>query len=300
MKHCYTLLLLIWCSLASAQTDFRFADSTAQWNVLESEYYFFGGGGQFTFSYLVGNDSVVNGYSYQSILCMSGSGLFLYQDSIMLIRRDSLGRVYRRFHSDTSDMLIYDFSKGKGDTVVLLVPQLVYFGGLVCSVDSTDSIVIGHSRKRMFITYSGSGWNSDVWIEGIGSTKSIWISPGWERGAVDGPSYSLLCFSESNILRYQADGFNTCFVDTSWSSVENASVLPTKVYFTGESILVELESAGLGMCFSLYDLTGRILLQKQLTEQTARVDVSNIARGVYVYSIQSAGQKIKTGKLMME
>src|SRR5688572_7461658 len=133
-------VLLLACIFLSfkgfSQTNFRFADSTAQWNVL---YTSTGGttapGTKQTIVYTVQKDTVISGKSYQRI-------------DDRFTRRDSTGVVYQISNLDTNEYVLYDFSKQGGDSIRNMGFLCCE---ILCVVDSVDSVFIGHNRKRMFV-----------------------------------------------------------------------------------------------------------------------------------------------------
>ncbi|HLS30485.1 MAG TPA: T9SS type A sorting domain-containing protein [Flavobacteriaceae bacterium] len=48
----------------------------------------------------------------------------------------------------------------------------------------------------------------------------------------------------------------------------------------------------------IYDLSGKVLLNKEVDEATKQVNVSQLAEGVYLYQLSQDGQELKTGKLV--
>lgn len=132
-------------NFASAQTNFRFADSTAQWNVVVQDSSDF-----MTNIYIVATDTLLNGANYQVIRKLGSSFTTFF-------RQDSSGRVFQKNYAyyDTSEVLVYDFSKTVGDTV----KHLIFADGIAMDavIDSVDSVYIGKWRKQMFVTYLQSG-----------------------------------------------------------------------------------------------------------------------------------------------
>lgn len=293
MKHGFTLLLLTTCLVASAQTSFRFADSTAQWNLLTNEnpmwcqcvsYY--------TTAYTIQKDTVISGKDYQKV----GDKYF--------VRQDTAQKVFCRKAEDTAEAVIYDFAKIKGDTFYVSNP--LFTQPVFCSVDSVDTVVLGGiSRKRLFVNYNNIVAPVDEWIYGIGSLHSHFLNPGVDRTIVDGEWYKLLCFSEKGSQVYQAPFYNSCNEDTLYflgindvTSAQNVSVFPNPA--TSGVLTVINENENLGVFFTIYDVTGRLIFQKELNERATSVEVNGITRGVYLYSVQTNGRAVKNGKLIIE
>jgi len=52
--------------------------------------------------------------------------------------------------------------------------------------------------------------------------------------------------------------------------------------------------------FQLFDITGRMVLQKPLTEITNRIELNGVSKGMYLYNVFTEGEKAGTGKLIIE
>jgi len=50
----------------------------------------------------------------------------------------------------------------------------------------------------------------------------------------------------------------------------------------------------------VYDITGRQVLQKVISETREDIPVSNLTRGIYIVVIYSNKEKLFTGKLLIE
>lgn len=311
MKHCYTLLLLMWCSLAGAQTDFRFADSTAQWSVLSAQWCMNTPCASFsTGVYSAPNDTIINQLWYQQI--------YGFNSPVCYLRKDSVEKVYGRYKSDSVEFLLYDFGWQVGDSITLgnALGRTWPYSVVDCRLDSIDTVDMGGLRRRFYVSYRIPQWNSgwsferDIWIEGIGSLGTHFLSPGLDPQSLDGQKEDLLCFFEKDSLLYHdfmssyfTDDTLSCFLNFDWVGVNdigdaggNLNVL----YYRPYCIVKYSKPIENSTQLSLYDLTGRLILQKELTEQTTRIDLGDMAQGVYVYSIQYDKRKVKAGKLVIE
>lgn len=284
MKHLFTLLLVAVTVQLFSQPNFRFADSTAVWNELET---------QWGWSYSINNhefkavgDTLVGGHQYQVVKETGGS----YK---VLLRTDSLQRVYRFASNDTAELLIYDFSQLTGNTFMIQGTwQNTY-----ARVDSVNTIQLDRPRKRMYLSTGSSlnsYWSSDIWVEGIGSLITNLWSPGIGEQALDGPEFTLLCFSEKGSQVYQNSFYNTCV----YTSVTEVPVNPVSVTYNNRTITIGSGADLSATSFSLYDLNGRLLLQKTLTGTSSIISAAGISSGMYLYTITGTGGKIYSGKLV--
>ena len=205
MKHIIPLILFLLISIAGAAQSHRFADSTAQWYMGRTDNAIFCNGcySYSTEHFTITGDTIVNSRTYQKLGTISTPVLL----------RDSAHRVYRYY--DDREVIVYDFNYAAGDTFSL--GNL--FGNasmnVFCNVDSVDTVHLLYPRKRMFLTYNNQSFFQDIWIEGIGSLHSNFLSPGLEQMAFDMPSYHTHCFYEDDSLLVHADSVNlACDFDT--------------------------------------------------------------------------------------
>lgn len=291
----YLLLLAIsvFTSSLFAQTNFRFADSTAQWNVLSHyswpPYYN-------TLTYKINGDTLLGTTYYQKIELDGSLSNF--------IRQDSLRRVFYRRVSDTVDFLIYDFGKNPGDTFSVksqwgfMNPNGVRF--YVCAV---DTMYWGRPRKRMILGLSSiNGCNQQNYlaVEGIGMIRANFLYPDLEHYLFDGEHYQLLCFSENNNLLYHDTTYSSC--TAVWNGIDDIKItIAISPNPTTNSITIQSENNLPPQTnFQLYDITGRMVLQKQLTGKETTVPLNEISKGLYVYTVTSKEKKLGSGKLVVQ
>jgi hypothetical protein len=80
-------------------------------------------------------------------------------------------------------------------------------------------------------------------------------------------------------------------------NISNANIA---AIVTANGILVKQDKFSENSSITLYDLTGRALLNKMLTNNIETIPVSEISAGIYLYSIKSKDIIIKTGKLFIQ
>ncbi len=301
MNKYFYLLALLSCQSISAQTDFHFADSTAQWNVIARYnngvipvYYV-------ASIYHVTGDTVIGGAKYQNI-----DGNYF--------RRDSFQRIYVRsrdtFPGDTGEYFIYDFGKNKGDTISGM--GTAWCGAILCVVDSVDSVLIGHYRKRMYVTWIPHNFskNQDVWIDGIGSVLDNFLAVPNTCASWEITYFELLCYFEQGQLLFHNNGSYSNFDcnhgvgldDNIYKSIKaTISPNPTTNHLTISLTAPANQSSTFqSLTFNLLDLTGKTIQQQNLTQQINHVDLINTSRGIYFYNIVSPNGKRQSGKLVIE
>ena len=302
MKKFLPILFILLSSQVFAQTNFRFADSTAQWNVLKTQYYFAPIIDWSTEIFAVGADTTIGSHSYQ-IIQYNSAITPLETNGRYYIRKDTTNKVFGRINRDSLEYLVYDFGKQPGDTFSIGF-QNNWSQAINIKVDSVSSVFWGHSRKVMYVTVSSIGIVNDIFVEGIGSLHSFFLYPGIDYSFFDGPGYNLLCYSENSITVYHDSLFNTCVFDSTWAGISELntyhfSVLPNPV---AENFITIQSGTNFptSTTFQLFDITGRMVLQKPLSDKVSRIELSEISKGMYLYNITSLQKKIGSGKLAVQ
>jgi hypothetical protein len=297
VKKLYLLLFSFAFLFTKAQSDFRFADSTAQWGVLETQYPFWCPCYNWTTHHFsVVKDTLINGLNYQLVRENSLHDKF--------IRKDSTGEVFYRNRYDPAEFKIYDFGKVAGDTFRMNSEYSAAFGPVLMYVCSTDTVNFDKPRKRMYLSpFDMAGCNSphNIAIEGIGMLNAHLFYPELENYIIDGPVYSLLCFSENGSLVYHDVNYQSCSIDSVvWLGFNETTQTTVTVRYEFSNKVVVVNGSSTISKFSLYDLTGRLLLQQELTEQPTRIDLNTFAKGVYLYGVSSDKLPLKSGRLFIE
>lgn len=86
--------------------------------------------------------------------------------------------------------------------------------------------------------------------------------------------------------------------NTSPNAVEEAHAPAFSVFSTGLLLVVRDELFTLPRTLTLFDASGRIVLQQLLVQSYSETDLSALAEGIYYYSISSQTQILQTGKVL--
>lgn len=294
MNSPFTFLFALLTFYCSAQTNFQFSDSSAQWNLL-----------------VAGNSMWCTCYSYNTevytVVGIENRNGVDYQklSDGSLLRKDSVGRVFCMDKYDTiHERLIYDFSKLKGDTFSLTNIWGNTGLDVRCKVDSVDSVYLGTTwRKRMYITYNGYSYFPDAWIDGIGSTKSHFLKPGIDFTLVDGDSYSMLCFFEKGSNLYHNPVDSSCLLDTiiylslpKFSNDLKLNIYPNPI--VGNSFTIQVESNEFnGAVLQWTDLTGRLIFSRLIESKHQTIETPNLASGMYNCTIYVGEKRVARKKI---
>jgi hypothetical protein len=293
------ILLVAICSFvlsANAQTDFRFADSTAQWNICVSDY-LEGPSGTWASvnisNFYVLKDTFFNNHDYQKLIQKSISEVFM--------RRDTMGKVFTYNKYLQKDVITYDFGANKGDTITLgSIWGNPAVDSLMTRVDSVSIYTSGGvSRKQLHLSVIGVSvifGKTDIWIEGIGSLYSNLFNPlATERQFIPGIEFYLMNYTDNN---YTDTFANSCF---NTASIAEQSSIPFYVYPNPTSLTLFLKTENYkNQKVRLFDVVGREIFSTIIQDYETQIDVSQWQRGVYFYSIAKEGMSQQNGKIVLE
>jgi hypothetical protein len=257
--------------------------------------------------YAVNGDTTINNVGYKKYFVCNFCVNILPTTLYGFLREDTLTKKVFGFTTDTtSEQLLYDFSLNVGDTTSVFSFMWGTYGYAFVKVSAIDSILIlGQYRKRLAIVDLGGNSNSypEFWIEGIGSTFGLFKSgitghPPNSWGGLGVPQ--LVCFQQNDSLLYHNQNFSGCYPNQ-WlgnrSSLKDKTIqifpnpVNDKIYFanlTTNSIV------------SIYNSLGQMQETNSKLNNNG-IDISNLAKGFYTYSITDHQQNIMAiGKFIKE
>lgn len=94
-------------------------------------------------------------------------------------------------------------------------------------------------------------------------------------------------------------GVEAIFRDT-YLGVDENVLSQIKIYPNPVKDFLHIENLLSKTYLEIYDLNGRLLLEKTLTDSSEAVEVNFLSQGIYVYKIMDENQNSKTGKLIKE
>jgi len=305
MKAFLLIYLLLFITNASGQNSPVFPDSNAIWR---------------NYSWLTGHspghtETQINDYEYMldgdTVLVNHYSKLYSKgwrhnlnssfssqtHDSVFYcqydgaIRTDSLKHVYWLSKYDSLERLLYDFNLSSGDTLPLTYSYPTYQININI-VRSTDSLLIGNQYKKRFNICTTVD-TSVVFslIEGVGSTNGLFSTMILQQGIEHGEN--LICFYLNGILSYSTNNTSysptqqICKLFTCINPSERISIFPNPA---NSYLNIKLQDYVLNenVVATIFDETGRLLIQEKMTEQVLRINISGLSSGFYI--IQLADQ----------
>ena len=212
MKTIITSVLLLITSLTYSQSNYQIADSTKEWNTVNTGL----NPGSIiecrgTTTNFFGGDTLVNGFNYLIVLETNDTSQS-EPVNVGLLREDTATKqVFFKMGEDEG--LIYDFNINVGDTIYI---DNYYIGSpnirLCC--DSTDTVNIdGYNKRRFYFNYFPSqGLYDEIWTENIGSNHGLLFN-GYLAAGLSGGGHLLSCCSKNDTLIYFDSTFQSCYVE---------------------------------------------------------------------------------------
>lgn len=292
---------------ANAQTYQPFPTSSATWEVARCWYFYQPGWyDKYTFT-MDGTDTLNNGESFKKIYVINHHLPGTVHDTIYPTEffgglRESNKQIfiYQVWAStDTSVQLVYDFNNTNiGDTIYTNVlsgnPNL--FGHLVAD---TDSVLVGTQfHKRLLLQDIYNSYNTEYWIEGIGSSWGLPFSSFW---SITDNSYDLSCFYKNQELKYQnpAPTYGFCQTPHPTITCEIVSSIASEQDLKGDLFSMYPNPASnevtlsvndpyfTDMSLNIYDITGVLVRSITLDHRQLQVNVRDLKSGVYIVILKS-------------
>lgn len=276
---------------ATAQSH-RFAEVGAQWGIMYNSYW----SGLHPKTITATCDTVINDKYYQRI------------GEDYVLRKEGDKVFSRRINIDT-ELVIYDFSLGIGDT---LFRRRSFADGLISNdtfafvVDSVAWADIGYMRRVQrvkFFFFDKDMWRyggKDVWVEGVGSLNNEFFLPMYTYSFSD-MYMRLNCFYEHGEQLYTGWWPDSCSFEPNEIECPDNSLSATLYPNpTADVLNLKFSAPPLNNTYiAIYDCIGRIVMQRELRGIENSFSLAHLASGVYNYSIVNGRQKIQSGKVVV-
>jgi hypothetical protein len=294
------LTTLLIFNTANAQQYYPFPSDTASWNCLfwhqwsPQDIYLFNS------SYLLEGDTILNGVSYKKVYYSEPDNPNFIPEYIGGLRENDTREIYFfpfsqnlvspgpiSFPSDTSEHLLYSFNDLEAG---MILPINTSFTEI--SVVGIDSVLLGENyRKRYKIQQQGL-FDYDYWIEGIGSTKDLFIPFTYEFEW----QYFTLCFTDSTTYYINSpNGQDSCHY---WLPVGIDEINPAQEWFSPNPATSHITLSNPNTNIQLHNLQGQLILTSLPGEQ--QISLHGIKPGVYVVSVMERGELIGKEKIIKQ
>jgi Secretion system C-terminal sorting domain len=301
MKILFPFLLIFLPTFISAQLSFPTAATNPKWRVKISGIF----GSNSIGDYRLGGDTLIYGKHYEKILLSFSPNVDVKAlgfvrnvgKKVYIITYDYLGRL-------STEKLMYDFSLELGQTTYCAFN----FGDspidtTLCWANSIDSTVfMGVKRKRWHMTYSSivpfNPHHYFTWIEGIGTYEHPFLPI---PCLLDGCEIisSLLCFEESNMLKFLNSNYPSCGIPlTKVNDLINEDEVKLYPKLATHQITINNNNLN-NLTIKISNSLGQIFIAKALDVGTNSVDVSALASGIY-FALISDGYKRRVEKFVKQ
>jgi hypothetical protein len=238
-------------------------------------------------------DSVTSGNSYGKVY-RSNDSLQSHWFLEGFIRETDTGTVYYRDIEDVTESLLYDFGLEELDSIQAMAGENFYF--YVDSIRTRPFGIYYELRKHIYLSRNHR-YNSDIWIEGVGSIIGVLSDLSFHLTVGEGRG--LLCFTENDSLKYMPA--NNCFITGTYTFSEQIDhIEPIKVINNaGELIIKQNGPQHVKIHIRIFDLYGRQLFIREVSEMDIfSLNTSDLNTGIYIFLIQ-VGEFFTSGKFLI-
>ncbi|MBR5003653.1 MAG: T9SS type A sorting domain-containing protein, partial [Bacteroidaceae bacterium] len=174
------------------------------------------------------------------------------------------------------DFLVFDFGANTGDTVIL--KPLYENQERKIIIDSIETTTLNGKERNVY--YVDYGYDTDVWIEGIGPIHSFLFCEEIRWGS-SGYSYLHYYYDNSTQYIYPEDRE---VIDFSAVHTLQADARTLTLHRVGDALVAVFPTASAGEAITLYDATGRVVATQAVRPgaTTATIDVAALPAGVYI------------------
>ncbi|MDT8431289.1 MAG: T9SS type A sorting domain-containing protein, partial [Bacteroidales bacterium] len=212
------------------------------------------------------------------------------------IRETDTASVFFLPANEDKEILLMDFDVIVGDSIYLTECDTYI---RITSISYEPFGLYNETRKHIYFQSQTFGFE-DVWIEGVGSRLGILFNPG--HLCYIGETNNLVCFWENDSLKYHFSYFPSCFMTGVYSSNNLLNNdLSLEILNEIDAVIFNLNERVMGyLSFSLYDISGRMILNENVNDKTTlRVEKNSVDAGIYLYSIETRTGS-KCGKILIK
>ncbi len=241
---------------------------------------------------------------YKCRFCLGGVHAYLREDT-------SCGKIYRYYPNIDSEYVWCDMSLNVGDTFYLpIINDRLYLYPEQGTQLVVDSIAYINGEKIIYFPYIevSEMWRNEYlfrdktivklsFIEGIGSTYG---PMGYDPlGGGYGLSF-LLCVHINDSLEFIANANAGC--DINYVSIEEKNIPQyIRIHPNPTKGMIEIKSNNLNIKqIELFDIFGKLLMEKKANESTVTLDVSPYAKGMYLLRYTLSDDTQQTKKLIKD
>ena len=251
--------------------------------------------------YHLHGDTTINGVLYNTLFLEEGDTLNPQTTIVGGLREENKkiyyqGKDFLSFYQ-LDDILLYDFTKQTGDTIVH--SEYAPFRTVILDI---DSVFVGHKyRKRYKVDNNLFFHNPDYIIEGIGSVKNGLLGHVTAILECNDHYWEHVCYHENEKLLYLNPSYDNCYPDNFYTSMSNiAFKTKFEIYpnpFIDEITIINHSNQS-RLCVKGIDVNGRIIFYEPIDRQVNEIDLDS-KPGIYnLFIVNSHGDVLYTKRMI--
>lgn len=289
-KLLFILSLLIIIKTSNAQvTYFDYLDYTSEWRNYGEGWngvYFIE---EYATTYFDG-DTIINGSTYYKRYVYTNTNMYTYPTFNLYLTGPT-------FIREDNDKKFYEYSVSTNLETVFFDNQIVIASilgdpypefGSNCTISLIDTMYLGTRPLKQIrgLNYTPSGQ-----LEGVGTVGAS-CALGIEGGV------NLVCYTKSG-QNIQFNSMNCNLfptpIRTSFATAipEKLNISEYKIYPNPNNGTFNIELTNFeNSTFQIYSISGQLILQKSITQNTTQVDLSDHPKGMYFIKVETGNETI--------
>ena len=281
MKKYFTVFLSIFLFITISQTQaqqyFPFPNEEASWHCLDWLYVPGEMNETYNYAYFQNGDTMINSIEYHKIYSSDAyvgalredenKQIFFFPNSVYI--NDN------QFPNNTEEHLLYTFNN-------LEEGMDVEINGMNIHIQSIDSILLNnHYRKRYLV--HGVMLDTEHWIEGIGSDKAFFSA--YSFGEFENSLYTL-CYTDTETYYINSpNGQDSCHYQAP-VGIDNINITENSFYPNPITNNLNIKTTNYPAHLYLYNVSGQLLLQKEIKQENTSIDFSSYPSGIYFIELK--------------
>jgi hypothetical protein len=310
MKKYMIFLLALLCYSFEVLCQSVFPEQNAIWNVyLECP-------NEGDKLYGVKGDTMINNLNYSRVFLLTDTlltSIDTNNELIGFLRNEEQKVLFRPKYGNIEEFVLYDFSKSVGDTIwhnarMEIQGSIISFNSekyvsIVLDKYSEDDLIKYDLMTGPYDSISGPiSTFSDIWIQGIGSTKGLFWHLYLPSMACEGDN-NLKCVKYNDEVIYLNDArCNQCFCSylTGSNGRKNDQGLVKLFPNPAQDLVVVFSREEVSEIWMFNSIGKKILLRSNLNSESTEFFTSDFPAGLYYVSIELTSGKKEIKKLIIE
>ena len=300
------IIILLTFTHVKGQEYFSFFSGNPHWNVYLEDMICGTSIDTLLLSYYVDGDTTIKNVFYQKLMVerrdksnfirTTAGGIREEDRRVYFIGDDFLGQ------SINEELLLYDFSKKVGDTVIHKKTNgyLEFYSEIL----EIDSIKIGDNYRKRFKVDNHQFFNNpDYWVEGIGSVNNGLLGHITAKSTCGLRFWELICFRENEKEVYLNPNYSECYPAT-LVSAEDLTNKRVKVQIYSNPVTGRLHIDNVsGNCnwrIKIVNSLGQSVLERKLHSGNNQIKFPD-GNGLFIIGLlDSDGQVLKSQKIIKQ